>query len=70
LKTFAYDVPPHTFIDYFQMSESLARMSCKEFCSALKTLYAEEYLQVPMAADLRNIVKLHKAHLQREYFSV
>jgi hypothetical protein len=61
LKTFAYGVPPHTFIDYFQMSESLARTSCEEFCSALKTLYAEEYLRVPTAADLRNIVKLHKA---------
>jgi hypothetical protein len=61
LKTFAYGVPPHTFTDYFQMSDSLARTACEEFCIMMKRLYAEEYLRVPTARDLTNIVKLHKA---------
>jgi hypothetical protein len=61
LKTLAYGVPPHTFIDYFQMSPQYARECCKEFDKAMRTIYMNEFLRLPTATDLKNIVKLHKA---------
>jgi hypothetical protein len=62
LKTLAYGVPPHTFfIDYFQMSPQYARECCKEFDKAMRTICMKEFLRLPTATDLKNIVKLHKA---------
>jgi len=61
LKTLAYGVPPHTFIDYFQMSRQYSRECCKEFDKAMRTIYMTEFLRLPTATDLKNIVKLHKA---------
>jgi hypothetical protein len=60
LKSLAYGVPPHTFIDYFQMSPQYARECCKEFDKAMKRIYME-FLRVPTATDLKNIVKFHKS---------
>jgi hypothetical protein len=57
----AYGVPPHTFIDYFQMSPQYARECCKEFDNGMRTIYMNEFLRLPTATDLKNIVKLHKA---------
>jgi hypothetical protein len=61
LKKLAYGVPPHTFIDYFQMSPQYARECCKEFDNAMRTIYMKEFLRLPTAIYLKNIVKLHKA---------
>jgi Plant transposon protein len=61
LKTMAYGVPSHTFRDYFQMSETLARESCLQFHKAIKKIYQDEYLRLPDQQDLKNIVKLHKS---------
>jgi ribosomal protein L32 len=61
LKTMAYGVPHHTFIDYFQMSEGYARECCKHFCKALKLVYSSEYLRCPTKRDMKRITKLHKA---------
>ena len=44
LKTFAYGVPPHTFIDYFQMSPQYARDCCKQFARLVNKLYVDEYV--------------------------
>jgi hypothetical protein len=60
LKTFAYGIPPHTFIDYFQMSKGLAARCCDVFALLMKLLYDEEYLRIPDALDLKRIAKLHK----------
>jgi hypothetical protein len=60
LKTLVYGVPSHTFIDYFQMSPHYARECCKEFDNAMRTIYMKEFLRLPTATDLKNIVKLHK----------
>ena len=61
LKTFAYGVPSHTFIDYFQMSKGLAAAHCCEmFAVVMKLIYDEEYLRLPDALDLKRIIKLHK----------
>jgi hypothetical protein len=60
LKTLANGVPPHTFIDYFQMSPQYARECCKEFDEMMRSIYMKEFLRHPTAADLKNIVKLHK----------
>ena len=60
LKCLAYGVPPHAFIDYFQMSRPYARVCCIEFDNAIKTIYMREWLRLPTKADLRSIVKLHK----------
>jgi hypothetical protein len=61
LKTLAYGVPPHTFIDYFQMSPQYARECCKEFDNAMRRIYMKVFLRLPTATDLKNIAKLHKA---------
>jgi hypothetical protein len=61
LKTLAYGVPPHTFIDYFQISPQYARECCMEFDNAMRTVYMNEFLRLPTATDLKNIVKLHKS---------
>ncbi|KAG7356449.1 plant transposon protein [Nitzschia inconspicua] len=60
LKTLAYGVPPHTFIDFFQMSKEMARDCCRAFDRAIQTLYMEEYLRVPTVEDLKGINKLHQ----------
>eukprot|EP00980_Cylindrotheca_fusiformis_P006445 scaffold1376_cov125-Cylindrotheca_fusiformis.AAC.11 len=60
LKTMAYGVPPHCFRDYFQMSRALAIVCCEKFYTTIKQVYEEEYLRIPTADDLKNIVKLHK----------
>jgi len=61
LKTLAYGVPPHTFIDYFQMSKQYARDCCKAFDHAMKAIYMEEFLRLPTSTDLKKIVKLHRS---------
>jgi hypothetical protein len=61
LKTLAYAVPPHTFIDNFHMSPQYARECCKEFDKAMRTICMKEFLRLPTATDLKNIVKLHKS---------
>ena len=60
LKCLAYGVPPHTFIDYFQMSKPFARDCCLEFDKLIKKLYMNEFLRLPTANDLKALVKLHK----------
>jgi hypothetical protein len=60
LKCLAYGVPPHAFIDYFQMSRPYARVCCIEFDKAIKLLYMKEWLRLPTANDLRSILLLHK----------
>ena len=60
LKTFAYGIPPHTFIDYFQMSKGLAARCCDVFALSMKLLNDEIYRRIPDALDLKRIAKLHK----------
>ncbi|KAG7350703.1 plant transposon protein [Nitzschia inconspicua] len=60
LKTLAYGVPPHTFIDFFQMSKEMARDCCRAFDRAIQTLDMKEYLRVPTVEDLKGINKLHQ----------
>ncbi|KAG7366472.1 plant transposon protein [Nitzschia inconspicua] len=60
IKTLAYGVPPHTFIDYFQMSPEYARECCRQFDIAVKIIYAQEYLRLPTSDDLRSILQLHR----------
>ena len=60
LKCLAYGVPSHTFCDFFQMSKQLARDCCQQFDLAIKRCYQKEYLRLPSAEDLKNIVALHK----------
>ena len=59
LKTLAYGVPPHTFIDYFQMSQQFARDLCKAFDNLIIALYLKDFLRLPTAADLKKTVQLH-----------
>jgi hypothetical protein len=60
LKCLAYGVPPHAFIDYFQMSRPYARVCCIEFDKAIKLIYMKEWLRLPTATDLKSILLLHK----------
>jgi hypothetical protein len=53
LKTFAYGVPSHTFIDYFQMSPQYARDCCKYFANVVKNLHSNEFLRCPTKQDIK-----------------
>jgi hypothetical protein len=55
LKTLAYGVPPHTFIEYFQMSPQYARECCKEFDNTMRRIYMNKFLRLPTARDLRTL---------------
>ena len=60
LRNLAFGLPAHTFRDYFQMSETLARQACFEFDFIIDAIYKKEFLQKPDVSDLRAIVHLHK----------
>jgi Plant transposon protein len=69
LKTFAFGVACHAFRDYFQMSRTLAKMCCYEFCSTMIELYQEEFLRLPTEEDLKSINRLHlKKHGANGFF--
>ena len=61
LKTLAYGVPPHTFMDYFHMSPTHCNDCCKQFDLAIQLVYTKEFLRVPTAADLKAITRLHSS---------
>jgi len=52
IKSLAYGVPSHTFIDYFQMSPQSARDCCRNFWQAIELVYKEEYTRLPTTGDL------------------
>ena len=56
-----YGVLTQTFLSYFQMSEEFGRRACREFDSAIKQCYKDEFLCLPTASDIKSIVKLHKS---------
>ena len=60
LKTLCYGVAAHCFMDYFQMSKSLARDCCLNFDIAMRTIYQQEYLRLPTANDMKRITTLHR----------
>jgi hypothetical protein len=60
LKTYAYGVASHAFIDYFSCSMPFANKCCSEFDSMIVGLYQEEYLRKPTKEDVKEIVALHK----------
>jgi len=60
IKTLAYGLPAHAFMDYFQMSNEFARQNCKEFDKVISLLYKEEFLRLPTKQDLNAIIALHK----------
>jgi hypothetical protein len=60
LKCLAYGVPPHTFMDYFQMSKTLAAKACIVFDEILHEVYHGEYLRSPTPQDLQKINNLHQ----------
>jgi hypothetical protein len=60
IKTLAYGVPPHTFMDYFQISKCYTRYCCHLFDVAIKKVYATPYLRLPTSEVVKSIVKLHK----------
>jgi hypothetical protein len=47
IKNHAYGVLPHTFTDYFQISEGLAAKCCNEFAAIMKQIYDEEFPTPP-----------------------
>ena len=59
LKVIAFGVAPHAFSDYFQVSIPMARECHRQFLAAIRYLYSDEYLRLPDAKDLRNILSLH-----------
>ena len=61
LKSLAYGVPPHTFMDYYSMSKTCARDCYMQFAMAMKKLYCSEHLRKPTLEDLKNITSLHKS---------
>jgi hypothetical protein len=60
LRTLAYGTAPHSWCDYYQMSQSMARVCCREFNKAIPLLFSSEYLRLPTANDLKAVAGLHK----------
>ena len=60
LKTLAYGVPMHCFVDYFNMSNTFAAKCCEEFDNVLIKIFSTEFLRSPTADDLKSIVAFHK----------
>jgi hypothetical protein len=60
LKTDANEVPPHTFIDYFQMLRQCASACCKHFVIVVLKLFREVLLRCPTKDDLNKITISHK----------
>jgi Plant transposon protein len=60
IRTLAYGVGDHCFMDVYQMSPSMAQTCCTTFCRVIPQLFGEEYMRLPTAADLRAITALHK----------
>ena len=60
LKTLAYGVPMHCFVDYFNMSNTFAAQCCEEFDNVLIKLFSAEFLRSPTAEDLKSIVAFHQ----------
>ena len=60
-RTLAYGVPTQTFLDYFQMSKYFGRRACREFDTAIKQCFMDEFLCIPTTADIKTTVKLHKS---------
>ena len=61
IKTLAYRVPTHTFLDYFHISEELGKRACRKFDVPIKQCSICEFLHLPTMADIKSIVKLHKS---------
>ena len=61
LKCMACGVPPNVFRDYFQMSDTLARLCCHTFYKTIVDLYTGEYLRMPTESDLKKVTALHEA---------
>jgi hypothetical protein len=60
LKTLAFGVTAIAFGDYFQMSDTTARVSCGKFHQAINKCFGREYLRLPTPSDLRSVTALHK----------
>jgi hypothetical protein len=60
LKTLAYGVPAHAFMDCFQTSNDFARGCSFQFDAAVKKCFIKEFLRLPTKADLKDICRLHK----------
>ena len=60
LRTLAYGVPPVSFTDYFECSKTFACACCDQFDAVMIKLFKGEFLRIPTANDLRNIVKFHE----------
>jgi Plant transposon protein. len=43
------------------MSVDLAKECCRNFDRAVEDLYADEYLRLPTAQDIKNVTRLHEA---------
>ena len=60
LKSISFGVPPKTFSDYFQMSQTLAKNCYNNFLSKTTEIYKDEYLRLPTEADVKAVTRLHK----------
>lgn len=60
LRVMAYGKPPHDHCDYFKVSFPQAREIVKQFVFAIAHLYKDQYLYLPNAQDVSDIVTLHE----------
>jgi Plant transposon protein len=60
IRTLAYGVGDHCFMDVYQMSPAMAQTCCTTFCRVIPQLFGEDYMSLPTAADLGAITALHK----------
>jgi hypothetical protein len=50
IRTLAYGVGDHCFMDVYQMSPAMAQTCCTTFCRVIPQLFGEGYMRLPTAA--------------------
>ena len=61
LKCLAFGVPVNAFLDYFQLSPTLAKLCYEIFVLHIPLLWSNKYLAAPTKKQVGEIVALHKA---------
>ena len=60
LKCLAFGVPTTAFLDYFQLSPTLAKSCYEKFVLHIPLLFTQQYLAPPTKQQMKEIVELHQ----------
>ena len=61
LKCLAFGVPVNAFLDYFQLSKTLAKKCYENFVLHIPLIWSAQYLALPTKKQIKEIVTLHES---------